>query len=215
MHEFVASAGQLKARARISAMDIAKRLLDYGFHAPTVYFPLVVPEAIMIEPTETESKETLDAFADTLRCIVRESHEQLHDAPITTPISLPDEVRRPAAGAHVEAARMNCECRLLRHEPAAGAWNMAVDEVLLDRVQEHAAPCLLIYGWIEPTLSLGYFQTYSDRRQHAASRHCAAVRRLTGGGAILHDNEITYSIVLPRDHSLAGHSNCIRRCTAA
>ena len=66
MHEFVASARTLRRAKSISAMDIAKRLLDYGFHAPTVYFPLVVPEALMIEPTETESKETLDAFADAL-----------------------------------------------------------------------------------------------------------------------------------------------------
>ena len=66
MHEFVASAASLRRERRISAMDIAKRLLDFGYHAPTVYFPLVVPEALMIEPTETESKETLDAFADAL-----------------------------------------------------------------------------------------------------------------------------------------------------
>ena len=59
MHEFVASAARLKAERGIAAMDIAKRLLDYGFHAPTVYFPLIVKEAIMIEPTETESKATL------------------------------------------------------------------------------------------------------------------------------------------------------------
>ncbi len=66
MHEFVASARTLRREQKISAMDICKRLLDYGFHAPTVYFPLVVPEALMMEPTETESKETLDAFADAL-----------------------------------------------------------------------------------------------------------------------------------------------------
>jgi glycine dehydrogenase subunit 2 len=74
-------------------MDIAKRLLDYGFHAPTVYFPLVVPEAMMIEPTETESKETLDKFAQTLRTILGEDPEFLHKAPHQTPVSRPDEVR--------------------------------------------------------------------------------------------------------------------------
>ena len=73
-------------------MDIAKRLLDYGFHAPTVYFPLTVPEALMIEPTETESKETLDAFAEALFRITEESPELLHEAPHSTPISRPDEV---------------------------------------------------------------------------------------------------------------------------
>lgn len=92
MHEFVASAKTLQAEQQISAMDIAKRLLDYGFHAPTVYFPLVVPEAMMMEPTETESKETMDAFADTIHQIVEESPELLHDAPHSTPVSRPDEV---------------------------------------------------------------------------------------------------------------------------
>ena len=93
MHEFVASAERLKKDRGITAMDIAKRLLDYGFHAPTVYFPLTVREAMMIEPTETESKETLDAFADALARIVDEAPELLHDAPHTTHVSRADEVR--------------------------------------------------------------------------------------------------------------------------
>jgi glycine dehydrogenase subunit 2 len=93
MHEFVASAQNLKRERKISAMDIAKRLLDLGFHAPTVYFPLVVPEALMIEPTETESKETLDAFAEALVQIQGEDATFLHDAPHTLGISRPDEVK--------------------------------------------------------------------------------------------------------------------------
>jgi glycine dehydrogenase subunit 2 len=93
LHEFVATAAKLKAERSVSAMDIAKRLLDYGFHAPTVYFPLTVKEAMMIEPTETESKETLDAFADTLLKIAEEPVDLLHDAPHTTIISRPDEVQ--------------------------------------------------------------------------------------------------------------------------
>jgi glycine dehydrogenase subunit 2 len=93
MHEFVASARTLRRERKISAMDIAKRLLDFGYHAPTVYFPLVVAEALMIEPTETESKETLDAFADTLLKIRDEEPEFLHEAPHTLGISRPDEVR--------------------------------------------------------------------------------------------------------------------------
>jgi len=93
MHEFVATAGGLKKAKGISAMDIAKRLLDYGFHAPTVYFPLTVPEAMMIEPTESESKETLDAFAAALFRITDEPADLLHEAPHTTPISRPDEVQ--------------------------------------------------------------------------------------------------------------------------
>ncbi len=93
MHEFVASAAKLKADRGVSAMDVAKRLLDYGFHAPTVYFPPIVREAMMIEPTETETKETLDAFAETLFRISEEPADLLHEAPHTTPISRPDEVR--------------------------------------------------------------------------------------------------------------------------
>ncbi len=93
MHEFVASGAKLKSDRGVSAMDIAKRLLDYGFHAPTVYFPPIVREAMMIEPTETESKETLDAFAETLFRISEEPADLLHEAPHTTTISRPDEVR--------------------------------------------------------------------------------------------------------------------------
>jgi glycine dehydrogenase subunit 2 len=93
MHEFVATAAPLKKKTDASAMDLAKRLLDYGFHAPTVYFPLTVPEAMMIEPTETESKETLDAFAEALFRITEESPDLLHEAPHSTIISRPDEVR--------------------------------------------------------------------------------------------------------------------------
>ena len=93
MHEFVASASQLQKERGVSAMDIAKRLLDYGFHAPTVYFPLVVPDAIMAEPTETESKATLDAFADCLRSILQEPADVLHAAPHTTPVSRPNDVQ--------------------------------------------------------------------------------------------------------------------------
>jgi len=92
MHEFVATASRLKAERGIAAMDIAKRLLDYGFHAPTVYFPLIVPEALMIEPTETESKQTLDAFVEALRAIVAEPADVLHQAPRTTPVCRPDDV---------------------------------------------------------------------------------------------------------------------------
>lgn len=92
MHEFVASARKLKEESGISAMEIAKRLLDYGYHAPTVYFPLVVPEALMIEPTETESRETLDAFVEAILQIVKEDPAMLREAPHHTPVRRPDEV---------------------------------------------------------------------------------------------------------------------------
>jgi glycine dehydrogenase subunit 2 len=93
MHEFVATARSLAKERGIRAMDLAKRLIDFNFHAPTVYFPLIVPEAMMIEPTETESRETLESFADVLRRIAQEDPQLLHDAPHTTPISRPDEVK--------------------------------------------------------------------------------------------------------------------------
>jgi len=92
MHEFVASAAECKNERGVSAMDLVKRLLDYGFHAPTVYFPLTVKEAVMIEPTETESKEMLDQFAETLFRVLEEPDDLLHEAPHTTQISRPDEV---------------------------------------------------------------------------------------------------------------------------
>ena len=96
MHEFVLSARTLKREHGATALDVAKRLMDYGFHPPTVYFPLIVPEALMIEPTETETKETLDAFADAMLAIAREAAEQpelLEEAPHIRPIKRLDEVR--------------------------------------------------------------------------------------------------------------------------
>jgi glycine dehydrogenase subunit 2 len=93
MHEFIASARSLAKEHGIRAMDIAKRLIDFNFHAPTVYFPLIVSEALMIEPTESESRETLEAFAQVLRRIAAEDPAFLHDAPHNTPISRPDEVK--------------------------------------------------------------------------------------------------------------------------
>jgi glycine dehydrogenase subunit 2 len=96
MHEFVLSARVLKREHGISATDVAKRLMDYGFHPPTIYFPLVVPEALMIEPTETEAKETLDAFADAMLAIAREAAddpEVIKSAPHGRPVKRLDEVR--------------------------------------------------------------------------------------------------------------------------
>jgi glycine dehydrogenase subunit 2 len=95
MHEFVLSARRLKREHGITALDVAKRLMDYGFHPPTIYFPLVVPEALMIEPTETETKETLDAFADAMLAISREAAaepEMIREAPHGRPVRRVDEV---------------------------------------------------------------------------------------------------------------------------
>jgi glycine dehydrogenase subunit 2 len=96
MHEFVVGAKTLKAQYGITATDVAKRLMDYGFHPPTVYFPLVVPEALMIEPTETEAKETLDAFAEAMLEIAREAAEapdEIRSAPHGRPVKRLDEAR--------------------------------------------------------------------------------------------------------------------------
>jgi len=95
-HEFVASAQSLKRETGVRALDLAKALLDHGFHAPTVYFPLLVPECLMIEPTETESKETLDAFIATLRAIVERAQtepEAVLAAPQKTIVKRIDETR--------------------------------------------------------------------------------------------------------------------------
>jgi glycine dehydrogenase subunit 2 len=96
MHEVVLSGKNIKQATGIRTLDIAKRLIDYGMHPPTVYFPLIVEEALMIEPTETESKETLDAFITAMKEIAREAHDDpdmLHTAPHSTEVSRLDEVR--------------------------------------------------------------------------------------------------------------------------
>jgi glycine dehydrogenase subunit 2 len=95
MHEFVLSGGPMKRALKIKTLDLAKRLLDYGFHPPTVYFPLLVDEALMVEPTETETRETLDAFAEALAAILTEAAEDPEialQAPYTTPVRRLDEV---------------------------------------------------------------------------------------------------------------------------
>ncbi|MGB1819128.1 MAG: aminomethyl-transferring glycine dehydrogenase subunit GcvPB, partial [Candidatus Poseidoniaceae archaeon] len=91
-HEFTLSLGPAKESLGISAMDVAKGLLDMGYMAPTVYFPLVVPECMMIEPTETESKATLDEFAKKFIQVLALDAETLHEAPLTTPVRRVDEV---------------------------------------------------------------------------------------------------------------------------
>ncbi len=95
MHEFVLSGGPMKRALKIKTLDLAKRLLDYGFHPPTVYFPLLVDEALMVEPTETETRETLDAFAEAIAAILSEAGndpEIALQAPYSTPVRRLDEV---------------------------------------------------------------------------------------------------------------------------
>jgi glycine dehydrogenase subunit 2 len=112
-HEFVASAAGIKKRTGVRTLDIAKRLIDHGFHPPTIYFPLTVEEGMLIEPTETESVETMDAFADALIAIAHEAEtdpEMVKTAPHTAPVGRLDEVTaarhpnlrwRPMAGAEM------------------------------------------------------------------------------------------------------------------
>ncbi len=96
MHEFVLSGKPMKKDLGIATLDLAKRLLDFGFHPPTVYFPLLVDEALMIEPTETETKESLDAFAEAIDQILAEAEQdpdKAKSAPYTTPVRRLDEVK--------------------------------------------------------------------------------------------------------------------------
>jgi glycine dehydrogenase subunit 2 len=95
MHEFVLSGAPMKRALQIRTLDLAKRLLDHGVHPPTVYFPLIVDEALLVEPTETETRETLDSFAESLAAILREAAEDpqiARGAPYTTPVRRLDEV---------------------------------------------------------------------------------------------------------------------------
>jgi glycine dehydrogenase subunit 2 len=95
-HEFIVTLRKLKEETGVTAMDVAKRLLDKGHHAPTTYFPMLVPECLLIEPTETESKQTLDAFVDAMREILDEAYRDpqlLKTAPHTTPVRRLDDVK--------------------------------------------------------------------------------------------------------------------------
>jgi glycine dehydrogenase subunit 2 len=95
-HEFIITLRRQKQAIELTATDVAKRLLDHGFHAPTVYFPLLVPECLLIEPTETESRETLDAFVEAMAAIWDEARAdiaKLKGAPYTTPVRRLDDVR--------------------------------------------------------------------------------------------------------------------------
>jgi glycine dehydrogenase subunit 2 len=94
MHECVITPGEL-SQYGVHTLDFAKALIDRGFHPPTIYFPLIVKEAMMIEPTETESRDTLDAFVDAMleiAEIAKTNPEALHEAPVTTPVGRPDDV---------------------------------------------------------------------------------------------------------------------------
>jgi glycine dehydrogenase subunit 2 len=95
-HEFVLNGSRFKKEYGVNTLDVAKRIIDYGFYPPTIYFPLNVPECLMIEPTETQSKASLDEFADALLKIAEEARTEpqlLHDAPHDTPVSRLDDTK--------------------------------------------------------------------------------------------------------------------------
>jgi lipoate-protein ligase A len=95
--------------------------------------------------------------------------------------------------------------------PAAGDWNMAVDEMLLEAAAERETATLRFYQWTPATLSLGYFQNAAERGSHAAGAACPVVRRASGGGALVHDAEVTYSLSLPSRHRLAADPETLYR----
>ncbi|MBM4005466.1 MAG: lipoate--protein ligase family protein [Planctomycetes bacterium] len=101
------------------------------------------------------------------------------------------------------------EVRLIVDRPASGSWNMAVDHAMLVTAAETRSATLRFYEWIEPTVTLGYFQNYLSGDAHATSRSCPRLRRATGGGAIVHDCELTYALTVPtsqaRDSDISSH----------
>ena len=129
MHEFVLSGGPMKQALGIKTLDLAKRLLDFGFHPPTVYFPLLVDEALMVEPTETETKETLDAFADAIAAILARgrarTREIARDAPYTTPVRRLDEVAAAKQPRHPPGAGLGRRWRSSTANSAAPASGSA------------------------------------------------------------------------------------------
>lgn len=108
-----------------------------------------------------------------------------------------------SASEHLRANQMPEACRLIIDGACDGAWNMAVDEVLIASSAARAEPCLRFYRWARPTVSLGYFQPIEQAKDYAAAAVQSVVRRQTGGGAIVHDAELTYSFCVPKGHPLA------------
>ena len=132
MHEFVLSGGPMKRALRIKTLDLAKRLLDFGFHPPTVYFPLLVDEALMVEPTETETKETLDAFAEAIAAILAGGRRGPGDRPQR---ALHDARAAPGRGRRRQAPR---------HPPGAGLgsrrWRSSTANSAHRRQRQPAVP---------------------------------------------------------------------------
>ena len=126
MHEFVLSGSEAKKELGVKTLDIAKRLLDHNMHPPTVYFPLLVDEALMIEPTETETRESLDGFADAVEAILAEAEDDpeiARQAPYTTPVRRLDEAgaaRNPVVATRTQGPRLDPARRAPGGAPAPG-----------------------------------------------------------------------------------------------
>ena len=97
--------------------------------------------------------------------------------------------------------------RLIVDGPSEGAWNMSVDQALLHSAENLGQTTLRFYQWSQPTLSLGYFQSHSDRESHSPSSNCSSIRRASGGGAIVHHHELTYSLSLPSSNRWSSHNS--------
>ena len=135
MHEVVFSGSRQRAESGVKTLDIAKRLIDYGFHPPTIYFPLIVDEALMIEPTESEGMESVDAFCEAMLAIAREAEEDpelVKGAPYTAPLRRLDE----ATAARKPVLR----------------WR-APDSVALEALRRASSPqrASLLEGWSKPS----------------------------------------------------------------
>jgi lipoate-protein ligase A len=132
----------------------------------------------------------------------------LHGRPSGVSCGIPMDAKSPPAthDSPLPTGSPSVPCSVFIDPPADGALNMAVDETLLELAANEGRASLRFYQWREPTLSLGYFQAYADRAMHAASSSAPVVRRLSGGGALMHDRELTYSMCLPRSHPLSRQS---------
>jgi glycine dehydrogenase subunit 2 len=205
MHECVVTAKHYKQQYGVRAFDIAKRLLDYGFHPPTMYFPLIVPECLMIEPTESESKQTLDMFANALLEIAREAMEQpelLQNAPYNTPVRRLDEAGAAksadfAMAGHGDLPAGGSRLRLLNDGVCPPEATMAGDVALLEAFQRgEIPPTLRVYQWASPALTYGVNQQLPPRLVDACNAlGIPMLRRPTGGKAVLHGHDLTVGLV--------------------
>ena len=177
MHEFVLSGAPMKQELKIRTLDLAKRLLDYGVHPPTVYFPLIVDEALLVEPTETETRETLDRFAEVMAEVLREARddpEVARNAPYTTPVRRLDEAGAARPPGSAPAARLDAVRRLRRRRGRRSRRRPAAPGGHGCRLIARGAHCLAIR---DRGLTLA-----EPRRPHGAAGSRPSARRRSCGG---------------------------------